>query len=277
MTAHRFASFLTTTAAAVLLATQAWAQPAAPATPDAPPPVAAPGQPGPVGGPATRPDQPPPLAAPGARPPRPGAPGRAGMPPPPPVAQAQATVSGQVSRWLLNPNGEVDGLLLADGTQVKTPPHLSAALLRAVKLQDTVQVTGRRGEQAQVLRAETLRNTANGRSVTDEPPALGSLPAPRPPADGALTAMNASGRIGTVLYTGRGDANGVLLQDGTIVRFAPHAGAALAEQLKPGAPFYARGYGTRNALGQAFEATAIGSTADNARDVFAPPRPLPRG
>lgn len=246
MTAHRFASFLTTTAAAVLLATQAWAQPAPPAAPDAPPPVAAPGR--------------------GRMP-----------PPPPPVAEAQATISGQVSRWLLNPNGEVDGLLLADGTQVKTPPHLSAALLQAVKLQDTVQVTGRRGERAQVLRAETLRNTASGRSVTDEPPALGSVPAPRPPGDGALTAMNASGRIGTVLYTGRGDANGVLLQDGTIVRFAPHAGAALAEQLKPGAPFYARGYGTRNALGQAFEATAIGSTADNARDVFAPPRPLPRG
>lgn len=245
MTTHRFASFLTTTAAAVLLATQAWAQPAPPAAPDAPPPVAAPG--------------------------------RAGMPPPPPAAQAQATVSGKVARWLLNPNGEVDGLLLADGTQVKTAPHLSPALLQAVKLQDTVQVSGRRGEQGPVLRAETLRNTANGRSVTDEPPALGSVPAPRPPADGALTAMNASGRIGTLLYTGRGDVNGVLLQDGTIVRFAPHAGAALAEQLKPGASFYARGYGTRNALGQAFEATAIGSSADNAREVFAPPRPLPRG
>jgi hypothetical protein len=198
-------------------------------------------------------------------------------PPPPPGARGvETTVNGRVARWLLNPNGEVDGLLLADGTQVAFPPHLSAALTEAVKAKDAVEITGRRGESGTLVRASMIRNTTSGRSVADEPGAGPGPRRPAPPAAGALTAMNASGRIGTLLHTGRGDINGVLLQDGTIVRFPPHVGADLADTLKPGAAFYARGYGTRTAQGNALEATALGTDAETAREVFAGPRPAAR-
>jgi hypothetical protein len=196
-------------------------------------------------------------------------------------AGPETTVTGRVARWLVNPNGEVDGLLLEDGTQVAFPPHLSASLVEAVKAKDAVEITGRRAENAKVVRASMIKNTATGRSVSGEPrePRDAGIPPAQPPqprAAGALTAMNASGRIDTLLYTGRGDVNGALLQDGTVVRFPPHAVAQMADTLKPGAALYARGYGTRSAQGSALEATAIGANAETARDVFAGPGPAPQ-
>ncbi|MFS2056236.1 hypothetical protein ACEN8K_46515, partial [Variovorax sp. CT11-76] len=57
---------------------------------------------------------------------------------------------------------------------------------------------------------------------------------------GALDALSAQGRIDRLLYTDRGDVNGVLLADQTIVRFPPHVGAMYRGQLRPGAELHAR-------------------------------------
>ncbi len=215
-----------------------------------------------------------------------GASAFAQMPPPPPPAGSVAAtgaapvVTGRIQQWLVNPNGEVDGLLLADGTQVAFPPHLSAAVLQALKPGDNVQVSGWRAPNVPVVRAATLTSTANNRSVTDQPPALGSKPpAPRDPR--ALTAMNASGRVARLLYTDRGDVNGVVLDSGTLVRFPPHVGAQLAPTLQPGSTLHAKGWGSRGDQGSALEATALGATADGMRELFAgpgtEPPPPPRG
>jgi len=202
-----------------------------------------------------------------------------GPTPPPPVAaapEAGSVVNGRVQQWLLNPNGEADGLLLADGTQVAFPPHLSADLMKALKPGDTVQVSGWRAPNVPVLRAATIN--ANGQSITDRPPTPGMAPpAPRDPA--ALSALSANGRIARLLYTDRGDVRGALLDDKTIVRFPPHVGAQNAALLQPGASLYASGWGTRNAMGSAIEATRLGQSADSAREVFGGPglEPAPRG
>jgi hypothetical protein len=192
------------------------------------------------------------------------------LPPPPPVAapEAETVATGRVQQWLLNPNGEADGLLLADGTQVAFPPHLSAAVMQALRPGDTVQVRGWRAPQVPVVRMQSL--SANGRSVIDEPPAAGMLPPRRDPA--ALSAMTADGRIERLLYNDLGDVHGALLADRTIVRFPPHIGAAYGAQLQPGAQLYARGWGTRGAQGTALEATGMGPTASTVREVFDGPR-----
>lgn len=192
-------------------------------------------------------------------------------PAPRPWAQAQAeaaapTVTGRLQQWLVNPNGEADGFLLADGTQVAFPPHLSAELLQAARPGDSVQVSGWRTPGLPVLRATSV--AAGGRSVQDTPPVPGAR-GPREP--GALTAMNASGRVARVLYSGRGDANGVLLDGGSIVRFPPHVGAVLMPWLQPGMPLNARGWGSRSAQGTALEATAMGPTAESMQELFAGP------
>ncbi|MDQ0073508.1 hypothetical protein J2W34_005316 [Variovorax boronicumulans] len=213
-------------------------------------------------------------------PPSPGGP----VPPAPIAATPEAgiaTVSGRAQQWLINPNGEADGLLLSDGTQVAFPPHLSAAVMQMLKPGETVQVSGWRAPNVPVVRAQTL--VANGRSVTDQPPTPGMAPPP-PRESGALSAMTAGGRIARLLYTDRGDVHGVMLEDKTIVRFPPHIGAAYGAQLQPGAPLHARGWGTRGAQGAALEATSLGQSADTVREVFsgpglepAPPVGGPRG
>src|SRR5207244_9529633 len=70
-------------------------------------------------------------------PPRPLAPVQ-----PTPLGQPTPTVSGTVQQYLLTPHGEVEGLLLTDGTIVRFPPHLSAALASTVKPGDAAPVTG---------------------------------------------------------------------------------------------------------------------------------------
>ena len=226
---------------------------------------------------AQQPSSPPPLA----QAPMPMPVGAAARPlPPGPDADAAGTltVDGRVQRWLLNPNGEIDGLLLADGMQVAFPPHLSASVQQAMKPGDAVQVSGWRTPGAPVLQAATL--SANGRSVVDQPPAFGAAP-PMPREPAALTAMSSSGRVARPLYTGRGDVNGVLLDNGSIVRFPPHVGTELAATLQPGSMLHAKGWGSRGPLGSAIEATAIGPTADGMRELFAgpgmAPPPGPRG
>ena len=215
------------------------------------------------------------------------------MPPPPPGGPVppapiaatpeagSATVSGRAQQWLINPNGEADGLLLSDGTQIAFPPHLSAAVMQMLKPGETVQVSGWRAPNVPVVRAQTL--VANSRSVTDHTPTPRKAPTP-PRESGALSAMTAGGRIARLLYTDRCVVHGVMLEDKTIVRFPPHIGAAYGAQLQPGAPLHARGWGTRGAQGAALEATSLGQSADTVREVFsgpglepAPPVGGPRG
>src|SRR5438876_12356999 len=58
--------------------------------------------------------------------------------PVPPTEQ----IAGTVSMYLLNPRGEVDGLLLADGLQVKFRPHMSVDLTRSEKPNERFNAPG---------------------------------------------------------------------------------------------------------------------------------------
>jgi hypothetical protein len=183
-------------------------------------------------------------------------------PPSEPVAQ------GTVTQLLINPNGDVDGLLLADGTQVQFPPHLSPNLIQITHPGDAVVVRGFRGYGVPVVHATVITNRASGHSVIDEPPQPGV--APPPPA--ALTALTARGAVTRMLYTDRGDMNGVLLADRTVVRFPPPFGAQLQSMLHPGAVLSASGYGTQNGYGRALEATSLSLDGQPPVSIYGPPR-----
>ncbi len=190
---------------------------------------------------------------------------------------AMQNVSGRVQQWLINPNGEADGFLLSDGTQVNFPPHLSARAMQTIKPGDTVQISGTRTAANGSVRAQRMTVNGSGREIVEQgPDANAAPPTPRDPA--ALVAINASGVVSRVLYTDRGDANGVILDSGAIVRFPPRAlatGGMTSQLLRPGASIVARGWGTRGAQGTALEATAIGESADKMNDLFAGPGATP--
>jgi hypothetical protein len=90
-------------------------------------------------------------------------------PGPPPDAEVR-TVSGTVKEFTTAPKGEVDGLVLNDGTWVHWPPHLEERFSGLAVQGDKVRVTGywetgRKGEtKLEVSTLTNLRTQKAGRN-----------------------------------------------------------------------------------------------------------------
>jgi hypothetical protein len=208
-----------------------------------------------------QPPLPPPLSNPG--------PNQQPAPPPPlpNVGTGQVTsIRGTVSQYLINPDGLVDGFLLSDRTIVRFPPHLSQQLVETVRSQDSVRVDGFFEFQG-VIRASTIENDSTRQSVVDTPPSAQNPP-PAPNLY-ARQPMSASGVIKALTYAPRGEIDGAVLDNGTIVHVPPSARMQYASLFRVGAPLAASGYGTANAYGRSFEATAIGASASQMQTVTA--------
>lgn len=245
------------------------AQPAPPPnTPPRPaaPPFAPPPPPPPNTSPAAAPPPfaPPPPVPPNT-PPTAGAPPFAPPPPappntPPPAAaplydfQQLPPTRGTVSRYTLTPRGDVDGLILTDGTEVHVPPHLSTQLVYAIRPGDTVTVRGLKLLNAPLIAAIAITNDATGNTVVDSGPAGGPGPGPR----AAAQAMTLQGRVQMSLHGPRGELNGAMLEDGTILRLPPPEAERLQALLVPGQPVIIQGDGLTTAMGRVVEVQALG-------------------
>ncbi len=180
------------------------------------------------------------------------------------------TIHGKVAQYTLTPRGDVDGLILDDGTEVHLPPHLSTQLVYAVKPGDTVTIHGLKARAVPMVAASSIANDATGQTVVDNgPPAR-----PRGPAGGGQS-IEAQGRVKQQLHGPRGDLNGVVLEDGTIIRLPPPEAERLASQLAPGQTVYARGDGLATPLGKVIAARAIGPSKDQTTALAAPPPGFP--
>ncbi|GAB0116510.1 hypothetical protein [Acidisoma sp. 7E03] len=207
------------------------------------------------------------------------------------IAQQPATydpsrvpvISGTVSEYSLTPRGDVDGLILTNGTQVHLPVHLGRQLVTIVKPGDAVEVRGLEAQALPVVQAISVTSTASGAAVVD------TGPRPTPPAPVANPAqwMTVQGVVREPLYGPLGDLNGALLADGTQVHLPPDQGAALTQNLQAGKPLVAEGYGVSGPYGRALDAQRIGTSAATLVTVSAiapapgpdagPPPPAPPG
>ena len=186
----------------------------------------------------------------------------------PPTALAPTSLEGVVERWLPNPDGEIDALLLTDGALVRFPPHLDRQLAAVARPGDRITAIGRQEANGRDVTAYTIRNNATNQQVVDTPP---DPLRPKPPKHvryAALQTMDLSGTVERQLYGPRGEVNGVLLKGGDVVRFPPHAFYAQAERYPAGAPFAAAGRGSVTAYGRALEAEAFGPTPAQLQSVY---------
>ena len=193
--------------------------------------------------------------------------------PTPPGALQLPETRGTVERFTLTPIGELDGVILADGTEVHLPPHLTAQLASAVRLGDTVTVQGYWSAYVPLIVAASITDAATGQTVVDSgPPPPGSRPPPPPPGMPAAGAqqVTAQGKVQRQLYGP--DINGALLDDGTIVRIGPREAYPIASWLNPGQPLAAQGWGLTTPYGKVVDAQAVGPTTDQMVQV-APPAP----
>jgi len=189
--------------------------------------------------------------------------------PPYDLQQLPAT-KGTVSRYTLTPRGDVDGLILADGTEVHFPLHLSTQLAYAIKPGDAVTVRGLKALSALLIAAIAITNDATSYTVVDRGPGAG--PGPREARQG----MSLQGRVQMSLHGPRGELNGAMLEDGTILRLPPPEAQRLAALLMPGQTIVVQGDGLTTAMGRVVEVQAIGPSQAQLNYVQRP-GPPPRG
>jgi hypothetical protein len=107
---------------------------------------------------------------------------------------------GTVARHTLTPPGDVDGLLLGDGTEVHFPPHASTQLVYAIKPGDTFTGRGLKAYSMPLIDALAISSDASGQTVVDRGPDRG----PRAIA-WADQRMSARGRVQMLLDGKPGD------------------------------------------------------------------------
>ena len=181
-------------------------------------------------------------------------------------------VKGKVAQYLLTPRGDVDGLLLADGTEVHVAPFVSTQLVFAVKPGDAVTIHGLKAKAVPMVLAASVTNDASGATVLSGP--RGS--------QAAFAPIEASGKIKAQLHTPRGDVDGVLLDGGTIIHLPPPEAQKLAALLADGQSVFVRGFGYEGPLGRVVAAKEMGADKDHLQPVagprgFGPPGPGPGG
>jgi hypothetical protein len=177
-----------------------------------------------------------------------------------------------LDRFVLNPTADIDGLLLDDGTEIHTPPHLSDKLLKALSAGDSLTVHGVKTRASNLIVAVAI-DPANGKRILDEGPGPkhDKHDKPKKTAEHGETAT-VSGMIHRLLHGPKGNAHGALLEDGTIVRFAPHCAEAFAKVLVVGATLFVRGHELSTKHGSVVNAKAMGQSEASLTDVPKPPK-----
>jgi hypothetical protein len=150
----------------------------------------------------------------------------------PNVGTAQVTsIRGTVSQYLMNPDGLVDGLVLSDNNIVRFPPYMSQQLVQIVRPQDVVRVDGFFEVQG-VIYTFIITNANTQQSVVDTPPsAQNPPPEPNPYS---RQPMSTSGIIKALTYAPRGEIDGAVLDNGTIVHVRPAVGMQYASLFRIG-------------------------------------------
>ena len=179
-----------------------------------------------------------------------------------------------VTRFLFNPKGDADGMLLANGLEAHFPPHLSGQVLEAIQTGDAVTLYGVRPRAAEMIACVAIES-ARGARIDDLGP-----PAKKPKrhaknSDKHRQSSNVVHREDTVervLHGPQGEVRGVLLSDGSIVRFPPHAALSARRLLVPGKVIAVRGSSRTIFSTTVIEAHALGKSKANLKSVAPRPR-----
>jgi len=174
----------------------------------------------------------------------------------PPSLRKNPVSDGIVERYLIDPRGEVEGLLLTDGTQMHVTSRASDQLIKAIKPGDHVRVHGSRKQGGALVNPDVIVNVTAGSSFTV--PFRIDLSAPEKERRLSMTEMEAKGTIQVLLYDYlKGVVHGMVLSDGTQVRLPPDVSDELRRSFHVGEHVAAEGNGTKNEYGRSMEALAM--------------------
>src|SRR5216683_2762434 len=161
---------------------------------------------------------------------------------------------GIVKQYTLTPRGDVDGLILNDGTEVTLPPHLTSQIVFAVRPGDAVTIRGLKARALSLIEAASVTNFTTGVSVVDNGPPGGP--------DRLADEETISGKVAAQLHGKRGEVNGAVLDSGITVRLPPPEAERVQAAIQPGQSVTVRGSTLKTALGTVIDARAIGASPD---------------
>jgi hypothetical protein len=176
---------------------------------------------------------------------------------------------GTVKQYTLTPRGDVDGLILTDGTEVKLAAHLTGQIVFAIRPGDAVTIRGLKAFALPLVDAASVTNDATGATVIDNGPPGGP--------DRWATQQTISGRIAAALHGKRGEINGALLDTGVMFRLPPFEAERLQAWLQLGQTVAVRGVSLATALGTVIDARAIGASPDQMTELAVGLPAGPRG
>jgi hypothetical protein len=159
---------------------------------------------------------------------------------------------------VINPEGDVDGFVLQDGSLVRFPPHMGSQLVSVVHQGDAVRIAGVPNGAGDVT-AQQITNERTSQQIVDQPPPIGAMPMPPALRGVGLVKLSVKGTVARVMTAPHGEPDGVMLASGTIIRMPPPVAQQFADLLRPDVVVAASGYGTRNQYGEALQATAFGA------------------
>ncbi|MFT8421151.1 MAG: hypothetical protein ABF665_06510 [Gluconacetobacter sp.] len=160
--------------------------------------------------------------------------------------------TGTVAHYLPTPGGDIDGLILTDGTEILCSHELGLAVASLVKPGEKISARGLHGRDLPIVRAYEIEDQ-RGRAVEDAETISARLPVTTSGPD-----IVVDGTIRAPLYSLHGRLVGAVMQDYSVIHLAPAEATRLAAWLKPGQTLHAVGNGSTSALGTAIDAREIG-------------------
>lgn len=161
-------------------------------------------------------------------------------------------VTGTVAHYLPTPGGDIDGLILTDGTEILCSHELGLAVAGLVKPGEKISARGLRGRDLPIVRAYEIEDQ-RGRALEDAEATSARLPVTTSGPD-----IVVDGTVRAPLYSLHGRLVGVVMQDYSTVHLAPAEATRLAAWLQQGHALHAVGTGSTSALGTAIDAREIG-------------------
>jgi hypothetical protein len=170
-------------------------------------------------------------------------------------------VIGIIERFIVNGQGDIDGLVLNIGASttklVHFPTHMGEDVRTALKQGDPVAVRGVKPRDADIIAAVSLE-CSDGIEIIDRGPPKHAAPASRPFRP---SPMSASGTVRLTLFTPKGKVRGALLDDGTILRMALAQAEQIAERLRPRVHIEVDGAGRETEYGRVIEVHHVATPA----------------
>jgi hypothetical protein len=122
-------------------------------------------------------------------------------------------------------------------------------------------------EAEKLLKGHVIANPATGRAIREIKP----IPPERAGTLGPLQPLSVTGVVRVVRRNPRGEIDGAVLENGTLLHFPPRAGRQFVALLSEGQLLAAVGFGTVNDFGQTIAVAMLGPSAEALALVEPPP------